>query len=364
MGSSIRLAHFCCTTLISPCAASTAAGSFGHVREDEPLPNLSTASGSFTTYCAFFAIVALYHSTAGGRTRVFATSSAFVAMPVARATYCDISNTSTWSGPRAFRVIGRGGFARTARWCDSGAEDSADFARVVTRKDAASRTVAVECDSPRGNKKSVSRAPAQSNPACHAHTHTLTFKMVKMVESAEEFKALKMGDPVRALPGSAPRFEDADGRGTKNVAHVLFSTRARVFPSRASRSGAQSCRHGDRALGEPPRARISRPTSHARARVHDRPDPVDAARSRIESRFERTPAVALLARKSFFSLRLRFLFVAPTADAPFSSRLLSPPEPTTASGGLHRVLVRPVQDDRPVLRGARRQVPRRGVCQG
>lgn len=28
----------------------------------------------------------------------------------------------------------------------------------------------------------------------HAHTHTLTFKMVKMVESADEFKALKMGD--------------------------------------------------------------------------------------------------------------------------------------------------------------------------
>ena len=27
MGKSIRLAHFCCTTFISPCAASTAAGS-------------------------------------------------------------------------------------------------------------------------------------------------------------------------------------------------------------------------------------------------------------------------------------------------------------------------------------------------
>ena len=118
MGSSIRLAHFCCTTLISPCAASTAAGSLAMFEKMSCFPNLSTASGSFTTYCAFFAIVALYHSTAGGRTRVFATSSAFVAMPVARATYCDISNTSTWSGPRAFRVIGRGGFARTARWCD------------------------------------------------------------------------------------------------------------------------------------------------------------------------------------------------------------------------------------------------------
>jgi hypothetical protein len=44
-----------------------------------------------------------------------------VAMPVARATYCDISNTSTWSGPRAFRVIGRGGFGRTSTLSESGA---------------------------------------------------------------------------------------------------------------------------------------------------------------------------------------------------------------------------------------------------
>ena len=127
-------------------------------------------------------------------------------------------------------------------------------------------------------KKRLRRSSLHSNPACHAHTHTLTFKMVKMVESADEFKALKMGDkPVRALPGSAPRFEDADARGTKRSRTCLFSTRA-GFSSRASRSGAQSSRRRwDRARRSPPRARLSRPTSHARARVPDRPDPVDAA---------------------------------------------------------------------------------------
>jgi hypothetical protein len=131
--------------------------------------------------------------------------------------------------------------------------------------------------------------------------------MVKMVESAEEFKALKMGDkPVRALPGSAPRFEDADARGTKRSRTCLFSTRA-GFSSRASRSGAQSSRRRwDRALGAPPRARLSRPTSPARARVPDRPDPVDAARSRIGLRFERTPAVASSREE---------LFLSPTASS-------------------------------------------------
>lgn len=143
-------------------------------------------------------------------------------------------------------------------------------------------------------KKRLARSRLHSNPACHAHTHTLTFKMVKMVESAEEFKALKMGDkPVRALPGSAPRFEDADARGTKRSRTCLFSTRARVF--RRARRDRGLSRHAGVGIargGAPPRARLSRPTSHARARVPDRPDPVDAARSRIGLRFERTPAVA------------------------------------------------------------------------
>ena len=124
-------------------------------------------------------------------------------------------------------------------------------------------------------KKRLHRSSLHSNPACHAHTHTLTFKMVKMVESADEFKALKMGDkPVRALPGSAPRSRTPMSAERKCCARVFFHTRARVFPSRASRSWAQSSRrHRDRALGVPPRARLSRPTSNARARVPRRPRP-------------------------------------------------------------------------------------------
>ena len=124
-------------------------------------------------------------------------------------------------------------------------------------------------------KKRLRRSSLHSNPACHAHTHTLTFKMVKMVESADEFKALKMGDkPVRALPGSAPRSRTPMSAERKCCARVFFHTRARVFPSRASRSWAQSSRrHRDRALGVPPRARLSRPTSNARARVPRRPRP-------------------------------------------------------------------------------------------
>lgn len=73
------------------------------------------------------------------------------------------------------------------------------------------------------------RLPPSFQPACHAHTHTLTFKMVKMVESADEFKALKMGDkPVRTRPGSAPRLRRRRRPRNENVAHVS-STRARGF---------------------------------------------------------------------------------------------------------------------------------------
>jgi len=318
MGSSIRLAHFCCTTLISPCAASTAAGSLAMFEKMSCFPNLSTASGSFTTYCAFFAIVALYHSTAGGRTRVFATSSAFVAMPVARATYCDISNTSTWSGPRAFRVIGRGGFARTDVGATSGA---GRFGRFRPSRDSPNTPLpepslsnVTRCVE---KKKRLARSRLHSNPACHAHTHTLTFKMVKMVESAEEFKALKMGDkPVRALPGSAPRFEHADARGTKRSRTCLFSTRARVF--RRARRDRGLSRHAGVGIArsEPPRARVSpgrlRPRAPAFPIAPTRSTPPD--RESDCGLNEHLPSPP--PEKSFFSLRLRLLFVAPTADAP------------------------------------------------
>lgn len=117
------------------------------------------------------------------------------------------------------------------------------------------------------------------NPASHAHTHALTFKMVKMVESADEFKALKMGDkPVRTRPGSARRSEDADVPRNEKVARVSAHALAGLSP-RASRSWSQSSRqHRGRALEARARARPSRPTSNARARASPMAsDPVDAA---------------------------------------------------------------------------------------
>jgi hypothetical protein len=141
--------------------------------------------------------------------------------------------------------------------------------------------------------------------------------MVKMVESAEEFKALKMGDkPVRALPGSAPRFEDADARGTKRSRTCLFSTRARVF--RRARRDRGLSRHAGVGI-----ARSDRPparVSPGRLRTRAPAFPIAPTRSTPPDREsdcglnEHLPSPP--PEKSFFSLRLRLLFVAPTADAP------------------------------------------------
>ena len=103
--------------------------------------------------------------------------------------------------------------------------------------------------------------------------------MVKMVESADEFKALKMGDkPVRTLPGSAPAFEDADVRGTKMLRTCLFP-RARGFFRRARRDRGLSRRAGTGiARSESPRARVSPGRLRTRAPASSvAPDPVDAA---------------------------------------------------------------------------------------
>ena len=79
----------------------------------------------------------------------------------------------------------------------------------------------------------------------------------------------------------------------KGRARVFFPRARGFFVARVAIGGSVvTPALGSRAGGAPPRARLSRPTSHARARVPDRPDPVDAARSRIGLRFERTPAVA------------------------------------------------------------------------
>jgi hypothetical protein len=120
--------------------------------------------------------------------------------------------------------------------------------------------------------------------------------MVKMVESAEEFKALKMGDkPVRALPGSAPRFEDTDVRGTKRSrTKSVFFPRARgFFVARVAIGGSVvTPALGSRARTAPPRASLPADFARARPRSRSPRQEVDAARSRIGLRFERTPAVA------------------------------------------------------------------------
>lgn len=127
-------------------------------------------------------------------------------------------------------------------------------------------------------KKRLRRSSLHSNPACYAHTHTLTFKMVKMVESADEFKALKMGDkPVRTLPGSAPRSRTPMSAERK-CCTCLFP-RARGFFRRARRDRGLSRRAGTGiARSESPRARVSPGRLRTRAPASSvAPDPVDAA---------------------------------------------------------------------------------------
>lgn len=79
------------------------------------LPSFSTATGSVTTYCAFLAINPVYHSTAGGTTLVFAASSALLAMPVARVTYCDMTLERRNGFPPARDRLMNGGFHQ---WVD------------------------------------------------------------------------------------------------------------------------------------------------------------------------------------------------------------------------------------------------------
>ena len=59
MGRSMRPAHFCLTMFTSARAPSTMPGSFARFENTSCLPSLSTAAGSFTTYSAFLAMVAL-----------------------------------------------------------------------------------------------------------------------------------------------------------------------------------------------------------------------------------------------------------------------------------------------------------------
>ena len=139
-------------------------------------------------------------------------------------------------------------------------------------------------------KKRLRRSSLHSNPACHAHTHTLTFKMVKMVESADEFKALKMGDkPVRTLPGSAPRSRTPMSAERKCCARVFFHARAGFSVARVAIVGsAVAPAPGSRARS--PRARASLPADFERARPRPPSPPTRSTppRSRIRRRFERT----------------------------------------------------------------------------
>lgn len=199
-------------------------------------------------------------------------------------------------------------------------EDSGDFARVVTRQtrrfpNRRCRMYSLHCV----ETKKASRAlppPFQPRvPRTHPHSHVQDGQDGRVRRGVQGPEDGRQAGACTA--GICPAFRGHRCPRNEKVAHVSFFHARAGFSSRASRSGAQSSRRRwDRALGAPLRARLSRPTSHARARVPDRPDPVDAARSRIGLRFERTPAVASSREELSLSDCVFSSFVAPTADAP------------------------------------------------
>ena len=143
-----------------------------------------------------------------------ATSIALEASPVARCTYCDIVEDGR---PRA-RVVhsdapAKGfpaiGSTETRRSRENRKNPVGKYSRRERSTDRRSPRIKIlglkgACKGPVGRaaRVSLSRTRRTQHPP---QAHTNPFKMVKMVESAEEFKTLKMGDkPVRASPPRAP----------------------------------------------------------------------------------------------------------------------------------------------------------------
>lgn len=170
-------------------------------------------------------------------------------------------------------------------------------------------------------KKKASRAlppPFQPRvPRTHPHSHVQDGQDGRVRRGVQGPEDGRQAGACTA--GICPAFRGHRCPRNEKVAHkeCLFSTRARVF--RRARRDRGLSRHAGVGIargGAPPRARLSRPTSHARARVPDRPDRRSTPPDRESDCGLNEHLPSPPPEKSFFSLRLRLLFVAPTADAP------------------------------------------------
>ena len=196
-----------------------------------------------------------------------ATSIALEASPVARCTYCDIVEDGR---PRA-RVVhsdapAKGfpaiGSTETRRSRENRKNPVGKYSRRERSTDGRSPRIKIlglkkgACKGPVGRaaRVSLSRTRRTQHPP---QAHTNPFKMVKMVESAEEFKTLKMGDkPVRASPPRAP---------PGSFLRVVIKSAVRAFYGPSTRRTRSSRPYPRKLTATPPSARPPVPRSIARA---------------------------------------------------------------------------------------------------
>ena len=171
--------------------------------------------------------------------------------------------------------------------------------------------------------------------------------MVKMIESAEEFATLKKGDkPVRSpRPDAAsPLFFTAPG--LKNLITMPRGTRS-PHPHHPDRTRAIS-------RGPSHRAESS---VQARGTRRGTRDPADLTSPRHPfSKAMQTLARFFLFDRTASSMSIYIRNLTATHHPPII-------HPCPGPRRLHRVLVRPMQEDRPLLRGTRHQVHRRHLRQ-